>query len=177
MLGCLVGLVVGVAAVAAFVPTLYKSSARILIDKSANRYLQANRIADGPVFDDMETGSQVHVLTSESIVVPIVRSMNLANDPEFAGSRAQGAGNGSGLLAAAGQLIGWDADTPIAPDVVRERTAVEAFIKRLTVSREDVANVITVTFASKDPQKAANIANALADTYLETTLKAKLEFE
>jgi polysaccharide biosynthesis transport protein len=175
VLGCLVGLVVGVAAIAAFVPTLYKSSARILIDKSANRYLQANRIADGPVFDDMETGSQVHVLTSESLVVPIVRSMNLANDPEFAGSWAQGTENGAGLLAAAGRLLGWDAETPIAPDVVRERTAVETFIKRLTVSREDVANVITVTFASRDPQKAANIANALADTYLEATLKARLE--
>ena len=35
--------------------------------------------------------------------------------------------------------------------------------------------MINVTFASKDPQKAANIANAVADTYLDATLKAKLE--
>src|SRR5690349_10177746 len=58
LLGCLIGLGVGVTYIA-FVPTLYKSSARILIDKSASRYLQANRIADEPVFDDREIGSQI----------------------------------------------------------------------------------------------------------------------
>ena len=48
-------------------------------------------------------------------------------------------------------------------------------LKRLTVFREDVANVISVTFESQDPNKAAEIANALADTYIATTLDAKLK--
>ena len=49
------------------------------------------------------------------------------------------------------------------------------FFKRLSVYREDVANVINVTFASEDPNKAASIANAVADTYIATTLEAKLK--
>ena len=85
LLGSLIGLAVGLTVIATFVPTFYKSSVRILIDRSANRYLQANKIAEEPIPDDMETGSQVHVLSSESIVVPVVRSMNSANDPEFVG--------------------------------------------------------------------------------------------
>jgi succinoglycan biosynthesis transport protein ExoP len=47
-------------------------------------------------------------------------------------------------------------------------------LKRLTVQREDVANVINVTFESQDAKKAAAIANALADSYIASTLDAKL---
>ena len=36
-------------------------------------------------------------------------------------------------------------------------------------------NVINVSFASEDPNKAANIANAVADTYIATTLEAKFK--
>jgi polysaccharide biosynthesis transport protein len=173
--GCLIGLAVGIILIIAFVPTLYKSSARILIDRSANRYLQAHKIADGPAFDDMETGSQIYVLSSESIVLSVVRSMNLADDPEFITPRKESEWGVKKLLKAAMQYIGWTADAALDPDTSRERVAVETFLKRLTVGREDVANVINVTFASKDPQQAAKIANAVADNYLAATLKAKLE--
>ena len=84
----LVGCLIGLAAAAAYVltvPELYKSTAQILIDKSANRFFQANKILDQPVFDDGETGSQMYVLSSESVILPIIRSMDLAHDPEFVG--------------------------------------------------------------------------------------------
>ena len=47
--------------------------------------------------------------------------------------------------------------------------------KNLTVTREDVANVINVAFESEDSVKAANIANALAETYVATSMEAKLK--
>ena len=68
------------------VPNPYKSSARILIDRSVNRYLQTNKIVDQPTFDEPEIGSQVYVLSSDSVVVPVVRSMNLIRDSEFVGA-------------------------------------------------------------------------------------------
>jgi succinoglycan biosynthesis transport protein ExoP len=73
--------------------------------------------------------------------------------------------------------IGWtnQAGATIDPDAVLEQTAVETFFKRLSVYREDVANVINVTFASENLNKAANIANAVADTYITTTLETKLK--
>jgi len=178
LFGCLIGLAVGIAYVAS-VPALYKSSARILIDKSVSRYLQANKIVDDPPFEDMALGSQIYVLSSESIVVPVIQALNLARDPEFVGTagiaRIESAWGLNKLLAFVKQSIGWHSETTIDIDTALERRTVETFLKRLTVSREDVANVINVTFASKDAKKAADIANALADTYLATNLKAKLE--
>src|SRR5262245_18793647 len=61
LFGCLIGLTVGLAYVT-FVPTLYKASVRIMLDKNISRYLQANKILDEPPFDEMEIGSQIYVL-------------------------------------------------------------------------------------------------------------------
>ena len=66
-------------------------------------------------------------------------------------------------------------DIPIDSGAVVERIAVENFLKRLSVYREEAANVINITFASEDANKAANIANALADTYLAASLEAKFK--
>src|SRR5215475_5656842 len=84
LIGCFIGLALAVAYVVS-TPSLYRSSARILLDRSVNRYLQTNKIIDEPTFDEADIGSQVHILSSESIVVPVVRSMNLTHDIEFVG--------------------------------------------------------------------------------------------
>ena len=71
------------------------------------------------------------------------------------------------------EAIGWN--TTIDPDAARERTAVEFVLRRLTIYREDVANVVNVSFESPDAKKAADIANAIASTYVATTLEARLQ--
>ena len=180
LLGCFIGLALGLFYVSS-VPSLYKSSARILVDRSMNRYLQTNKIVAEPFFDQAELESQVHILSSESIIIPVVRSMNLASDPELVGPPA---GGGAYVLWKVGNLvkslkqsIGWAGDVAaegaIDREVVRERVAVETLLKYLTAYREDVANVITVTFSSVDPNKAARITNAIADTYVTYSREAK----
>src|SRR5882672_813287 len=170
LFGCLIGLTLGVCYII-FVPTLYKSSARIMLDRSVTRYLQTNKIVDDPTFDEAEIASQVYILSSESIAVPVVRAMNLAHDSEFVGPQK----TSSGPMSNVKKLIGWNDRAAGDPEALLEETAVESFFKRLSVYREDVANVISVTFASEYPNKAANIANAIADTYIATTLETKLK--
>ncbi len=150
--GCLIGLTLAVSYIV-FVPTfsLYKSSARILLDTSMNRYLQTNKIVDKPIFDETEMGSQVHILSSESIVVPVIRSMNLTRDSEFVGPpNARGAQISwiNELKKIVKQFIGLDDDATIDTDTVLECTAVETFLQRLSVNREDVPNVINVNLAA-----------------------------
>ena len=173
-LGCFVGLALAISYLV-FAPTLYKSSARLLIDLSVNRYLQINKIVDEPTFHQVEIGSQVYILSSESVVVPVIRAMDLTHDSEFVGVQNAADGKIAGLKKFIKELIGWnvEGDAGIDPEAALERTAVEAFLTRLQVYREDAGNVINVTFGSSDPKKAANIANAVADTYISTTLEAK----
>ena len=162
-----------------YIPTPYKSSARVLVDRSVSRYLQTNKIADQPTFDEGEIGSQVYVLSSDSVVVPVVQALGLAHDREFVGLPKMG---GARIPDYLGDLekscLKSSARTLVkqrTPEAALERTAAEAVVKRLTVTREDVANVINVAFESDDKFKAAAIANAIADTYIATSMDAKLQ--
>lgn len=178
----LYGFLIGLALAAVYfivVPNPYKSSARILVDRSVSRYLQTNKIVDQPTFDEPEIGSQTFVVSSDSVVIPVVRSLGLTRDSEFVGQPKMGGARISDYLGdlkkAIGNLLGMSVAPPVDPEAALERTAVEAVAKRLTVNREDVANVINVTVESEDRNKAARIANALADSYIATTLDAKLK--
>jgi succinoglycan biosynthesis transport protein ExoP len=184
-LGACVGAALAVAYLMA-VPDVYSSSARILLERTVNRYLQSSNIVDQPTLDDADIGGQIYVLSSDSIIVPVVESLKLADDPEFVGRPGDAEKRGwrkfvsnlknyrvalhSNLPAIpeVGLRVGsWkSAAAKIDPDVVRERTAVETLLKQLTVFREDAPNVINLTVASRDPVKAATIANAIADKYI-----------
>ena len=175
--GLVAGLVLATVAYI-YIPTPYKSSARILVDRSVTRYLQTTKIADQPTLDEGEIGSQVYVLSSDSVIVPVVRALGLAHDREFVLPKMGGARLSDYLgdlkrlvLKSAGANAGETDDLEAA----LERAAAEAVVKRLTVTREDVANVINVAFESDDKFKAANIANAIADTYIVTSMEAKLQ--
>ena len=189
--GAVAGLLVALTIVA-FMPQLYTSSARILVDRSVNRFLQSSKILEQPTLDDVDMAGQFYVLSSDSIIVPVIRSLNLAHDPEFVGQAAvrsaetdenpcaeswagpclsYGAGKLKTFLK---QMLGWKTATPLDHETLLERTAVEKFLRRLTVERGDVNNVISVSFSSEDPIKAAKIANAIADTYIAQARAHKL---
>src|SRR5258705_1537631 len=50
LFGCFIGLTLGVFYII-FVPTLFKSSFRIILDRSLTRYLQSNKKFDEPTHD------------------------------------------------------------------------------------------------------------------------------
>src|SRR5689334_1733736 len=171
--GLLIGLTLASVAYI-YIPTPYKSSARILVDRSVNRYLQTTKIADQPTFDEGEIGSQVYVLSSDSVIVPVVRALGLTRDWEFVGQPKMGVARLSDYLGDLKRFF-LKSSEPDDREAALERAAAEAVVKRLTVTREDVANVINVAFESDDKFKAANIANAIADTYIVTSMDAKLQ--
>jgi len=89
----LYGFLIGLALAAVYfivVPNPYKSSARILVDRSVSRYLQTNKIVDQPTFDEPEIGSQTFVVSSDSVIIPVVRSLGLTRDSEFVGQPKMG---------------------------------------------------------------------------------------
>jgi succinoglycan biosynthesis transport protein ExoP len=159
--GLLIGLLVAVSYVT-IVKSPYKSSARILIDRSLNRYLQTSKIVDQPMPDEAEVGSQLYVLSSDRVILPVIRSLNLAADNEF---------GGRSVLASAMDAASGTVETGAAA----ERATLEALLKRVTVAREDVANVINVTVESQSAEKAAKIANGIVDSYITSTREMKFK--
>jgi polysaccharide biosynthesis transport protein len=162
------------------IPPIYKASSRIAFERTLPRYMQTNKVSNEPIIDDYDTLGQTYVISSESILLQVVRSLSLASDPDFVegkdsetlGSRVRG------LFRNIRQALGFPKDPTEDQSIHHrddpEKIAFDSVVRNLTVNREDVASVITIVFSSKDPVKAATIVNAIVDTYISESIADKM---
>jgi polysaccharide biosynthesis transport protein len=172
VIGSLIGLTLAIVHVMLATP-LYTSTARILIDTRMNQNLQPQKIVEENAVDTSLVDSQVQILSSESIILPIIRSMKLTHDSEFVGTPSGPGAQVKNPLGIIKRMLGFQDPSPVDSGTLLERTAVEAFLHRLTAKREDITYVIDVSFASEDPHKAARITNAVAEAYIAANLEAR----
>jgi succinoglycan biosynthesis transport protein ExoP len=176
--GAIVGLLLGFAALSNIAP-VYKASSRIAFERTLSRYLHSNKITNEPLIEDADTYAQIYVISSESILLPVVRALSLTIDPEFVGEQSK---EGFGFrvrnfFRSAAHAFGLPEQKPreIPSEEDLEKRAVNGLLRNLSATREDVASVISVAFFSKDPVKASTIANAIVDTYLDAGIASKLK--
>lgn len=98
--------------------------------------------------------SQIEIIKSESIASAVIEKLDLAEDPEFA------TGQGGGMIS---RLLGWS--RPEAKGSTA-RYAVESFERKLSAKRVGSTYLVELTFASRDPDRAAQILNAVAEKYI-----------
>ena len=102
--------------------------------------------------------TQARILTSQVVLEPVVASQALTRDPEF--------GAGVGLVDR--MLAGLFGKLPSAAnpsDAVAG--ALRTLGSRITVRRPERTFIIEISATSSDPQKAARIANAVAQSYID----------
>jgi uncharacterized protein involved in exopolysaccharide biosynthesis len=98
--------------------------------------------------------SQIEIIKSESIARAVIEKLALAEDPEFA------TGHGSGMIS---RLLGWSKPDAKASTA---RYAVESFERKLSAKRVGQTYLVQITFESRDPDRAAQILNAVAENYI-----------
>jgi succinoglycan biosynthesis transport protein ExoP len=155
-------------------PPVYKASSRIVFERTLPRYMQTNKVSNEPIIDDYDTLGQAYVISSENILLQAIRSLSLANDPSFVGGKdSQTLGSRvRSLLRSVAEALGYPKPVEGQPSDP-EKIALGNIIRGLSVSREDVASVISVAFSSNDPARAAAIVNAVVDNYVNETIASK----
>jgi len=146
-------------AVLMFMPRLYESSASILVEDRSSIYTRAAN-EQAPSSSSSETGvvsSQIELLKSRDTLLTVIDTLDLRSVAEFNG----GDGGGFSPMAIIGRLLGRQA-TPLSID----ETVLNNLYSRLTVSQERDSRLISVTVQSTDPQRAADIANAVANAHV-----------
>ena len=160
-----------VALVYAFTATpLYTATADLTIDSKKIQLFKNNeQVVGDNTMDSSQVESEVQVLGSESIALAVIDDLKLANDPEFIGT-----GNGPlvGLLSA---IFGMDDDARSLSDLQRKRIAIKVVRGNLSVRRIGLTYVLEISYRSPDPAKAAQIANAVADAYINDQLNTKYQ--
>jgi polysaccharide biosynthesis transport protein len=164
-------LTIGLAAVYLFTtPPLYSAQAKLMIDTGKIQVLKQSILSDYP-FNFPLLDGQIEILQSENFALKIIKNLHLAQDAEFIGPAR-------GLIGIARSVISnlFPANTnepKSASDLTLQ--AVRVFEDRLTVSRVGMAYVIGISFKSYDPDRAAQIVNAVADGFIDDQLEAKYQ--
>jgi uncharacterized protein involved in exopolysaccharide biosynthesis/Mrp family chromosome partitioning ATPase len=106
----------------------------------------------------MVVESQARLITSNTVLLQVIQSTGIDKDPEFGGASK---GTGASLLG----LIGIHT---AAPDQSKldQMTALDALNRHVTVKKTERSFIVDVDVWSRDPAKAAMLANALAHAYL-----------
>ncbi|HWA92692.1 MAG TPA: exopolysaccharide transport family protein [Rhizomicrobium sp.] len=152
-------------AVLLYLPTLYATTASVMLDPRKNNIAEQSAVLAQLPTDPASLQNQIQILQSRDLAAEVIAKLKLYDDPEF---------NSALKPSPLAKLDPRNWLSQGAPDAatVRERI-VSAFAKNLSVSAEGLSTTLNVTFTSRDPEKAALIANTLVDTYIEDQIAAK----
>jgi succinoglycan biosynthesis transport protein ExoP len=147
----------------------YTATATLIIDTRKIQAIQPQSavFSDVPI-DSPAVESQLELIKSDNIARTVIRDLNLASDPEFARY-------GGGLM---GNMLYYFYSIFEPGDASQDdidRRALRAFSTNLSAKRIGVTYVIDVSYRSARPERAAQIANAVAEAYINDQLDAKYQ--
>ncbi|MBR0916307.1 AAA family ATPase [Bradyrhizobium japonicum] len=148
-------------------PPRFTAQTTLIIDtRKVQLFQQQSILGDIPI-DSASVESQIEILKSEKVALSVIKTLHLTEDPEFSGSR-------SGLFSSAFDLVSavlGSRDT--ASNFELTRSAIRTFQSQLTIKRIGLSYVIEISFKSLSRDRAAEIANAVAEAYIVDQLEAK----
>jgi succinoglycan biosynthesis transport protein ExoP len=150
-------------------PARYTATGTMVIDTRKVQLFQQQSVLGDIAIDAGTVETQVQILRSENISLAVIKDLRLTDDPEFVG-------RGGGLV---GTMMGFVADLFGAEEAKSEfeltRKALEKFEAERTIKRLGLTYAMELSFRSLSPDKAASIANAIADAYIVDQLEAKYQ--
>jgi uncharacterized protein involved in exopolysaccharide biosynthesis len=148
----------------------YLSEARVFIEGRENVFLRPEaekQTFDRAVVDQEAVTSQVQLILSRDLARDVINQLKLGERVEF-----DPALHGVSPVKVVLGLLGL-VKNPL--HMTPEERVLDAYYDRLTVFPVEKSRVIAIDFQSEDPELAARVANAIADSYLVLQQTTKRE--
>ncbi len=180
-------LVVAIVAVVTYrAEPIYEASVQILIEPENRNVVLFKEVIEQDDADKDYQQTQHRILQSRSLARRTVDKLQLWSNPEL-GYAAPGEAETTGWRGAwlkarayAARVSGGVIPPPPAPstpsdgETGNEARTIDAFVSRLTVVPVRNSRLVDVRMRSRDPQLAADMANALAQNYIDQNMETKL---
>ncbi|HEX6144640.1 MAG TPA: polysaccharide biosynthesis tyrosine autokinase [Geminicoccaceae bacterium] len=165
---------------------LYTAEALLHVKNRDAQVVQIDGVVEEMIADAATIESEIELLNSREFLRRAAQELNLTADPEFnAALRDEGPSPLAALNPFAYIPDHWldylfasgGEEGPVEPAMDPEQVAlnrtVSALGSRVEAAQVGRSYVISLTVTSERPQKAASLANALAEQYLVTQIEAK----
>ena len=149
--GVLVLVTLAAVAAAFLIPRVYTATANLKIDPNEHLATDLSQATTNGPPDQAIVDSEVAVMKSREVARRVVEQLKLTSDEEFKPKHGHFAPGTPGY----------------------EEGVIDEVLGKLDAKRETTTYIIDLNFKSKDPQKAARIANAFAQDYIATSIGLK----
>lgn len=162
---------------------LYTASSQILLEQNDDQLVGLEALISGAPIDSTAVDTEVQLLVSRGVLGAVVDRLDLTEDSEFnpppvaptiftylnpkswLGALKKGKESTPDLALLPGEELG-------SPE--REK-AIRALRDRVDVSRSGRTHLLNVAFTSESPRKAARIANAISEAYIDQQVQGKVD--
>ena len=167
MIAATFAIVIGVALLATFALTpKYTATAQIYVDINAKGLLDSSVDQSSSSTASSKVDSEVEIAKSHKILMDVVSKLSLVTDKEF--------GVKLGLK---DRIMAWlglgQAKLPSGNDALNQ--VMNKLDNAVSVRRLGLTFLIEIAATSADPDKSAQIANAVADAYINAQVTSKVE--
>ncbi len=152
--------------VLSMIPSRYRAETRILIETRDTIAVRSAPLdgVENQYLDQEGVASQVEIMRSTDLIRAVAERLDLTSHPEFSAAASPS------LISRVMIILGLEQDPSDAPPGER---LVELFREHLKIYQVASSRVIVVQFWSVDRELSAQVANAIADAYLEIQSGAK----
>jgi len=166
----ILGLAAVFAAIAAFavsfVAPTYRATVTLLIEQSRARLVSIEEVYSGVSANREHYQTQAEMLKSPALAKTVIQRLNLTVHPEFDPRQRSGSFMGEYLPKSKSKQVEW------TPDAV-ETAMLAEFLRRVTIEPIRASQLVKLSFDAGNAQLAAQIANTLAEAYLETDVDVR----
>jgi succinoglycan biosynthesis transport protein ExoP len=150
-------------------PPTYTARVQVLLGNPRAQFVQQQAILAEPAFDVTQIETQLQLIKSNALATSVITQLDLLNDPEFTGS-------GPSLASVWRGVWNWGRPEQLKTGTpARLSDAIITFQDRLSANRIGMGSILEISFNSSKAERAAEIANAIAATYIAEQLNAKFE--
>jgi succinoglycan biosynthesis transport protein ExoP len=151
-------------------PFTYTAESRIVIDPRRVQLFPKATFSEGQI-DGPAVDSEIELVKSEPVAFSVVNGLGLAKDPEFLKSP----GVLGALLGFASHLFSLVKPTKPLLESEATKVALTVLSKNLLVFRVGASYNLSIQYRSGNPERAVQIANALAEAYIAKQLEVKYD--
>lgn len=170
----------------------YTARSSVVIEPRETNVIDVKKVLSGLIVDQATVATEMSIITSRANYVRVMEELGLFDDPEFnpALVKEEEQELPSFLQEPLDRLLALMPDSwLIATGLAREPSlemlesdtpeltravAVDRFADRVDISNDGASYVIHINYTAEEAEKAAMIANRLAEVYLDSQLKTKL---
>src|SRR5262249_11000727 len=150
-------------------PPTYTAEATIVIDPRRVQLFPQATFSEGQI-DSPALESEIELVKSEPVALSVIKELGLAKDPEFFAPQ-----DIFGVMRGFASHFFLDSEPTVLSESEVTRAALGVLSKNLAVNRAGLSYNLSIQYRSGNPNRAAQIANAIAAAYIAEQLAGKYD--